>query len=131
VKFFFDNNLPLKLARALNCLVEPDHSVIHLRQRFKENAQDIEWLNELGKEEGWVIISADTSILRNPHEREAWRQSGHPIFAYRHALLNQTLWEQAAKLCHAFPAIIERSRRANPSDIFEISARGKVEGPIR
>jgi hypothetical protein len=131
VKFFFDNNLPLRLAKALNCLVEPDHSVVHLRQRFRPNTQDVEWLRALGREDGWVIISADTSILKNAHEREAWRESGHPIFAYRHGLLNLKLWDQATRLCHVFPEVIERSERAKPYDFFQIPVTGRLKGPFK
>jgi hypothetical protein len=131
VKFFFDNNLPLRLAKALNCLVEPDHSVIHLRQRFEANTPDVVWLKKLGSEEGWVIVSADTSISRNPHEREAWRESGHPIFAYKHALLNLKLWDQTTRLCHVFPEVIERAERAKPNDFFQIPVTGKLKGPLK
>jgi predicted nuclease of predicted toxin-antitoxin system len=98
VRFFCDNNLSPKIAHALHCLAQPDHEVIHLRDRFAANVADVDWLKALANEEGWAIISADTSIARNPHEAEAWRQSGHPIFFFKHALLHLPPWEQAPRL---------------------------------
>ena len=129
MRFFGDNNLSPRIAHALHCLAQPDHEVIHLRDRFPSDIADINWLRTLANEEGWVIISADTSIARNPHEVEAWRQSGHPIFFFKHSLLNQTPWQQASRLCHVFPEIIQKAKRARPGDSFLISVRGKIEGP--
>jgi hypothetical protein len=35
---------------------------------------------ELAGESGWVILSGDVAIGRNPHEVEAWKAAGHTIF---------------------------------------------------
>jgi len=40
VRFFFDNNLAPKLAKSLHALVEPEHEVIHLKEKFKASASD-------------------------------------------------------------------------------------------
>jgi predicted nuclease of predicted toxin-antitoxin system len=68
VKFFFDNNLAAKLAHGINEMVEPDHRVFHLRDKFPPNAEDVVWMQTLAAEEDWVIITADVRISRNPHE---------------------------------------------------------------
>lgn len=75
MRFFFDNNI----SHALNCLVQPQHEVVHLRDRFAPATSDADWMTKLANEMDWVIISADTAISRNPHEVEAWKQAGHPI----------------------------------------------------
>jgi hypothetical protein len=126
VNFFCDNNLSPKIAHALNCLVSPQHKVVHLRDRFAADTTDIEWITALANEDGWVIISADTSIAKNPHEREAWRASGHPVFFYRHNMLNLGLWQQASRLCNVFPDILKLSQKASPGDYFYIPAKGKI-----
>jgi PIN domain-containing protein len=128
VKFFCDNNLSPRIACALNCLAEPGHKVVHLRDRFPLDIADVDWLTALAEEEGWAIISGDSSIARNPHEKEAWQQCGHPMFFCKHALLMQRRWEQAARFCHVFPEIIDRAQRARPPDVFQIPVRGKIEG---
>jgi PIN like domain len=127
VRFFIDNNLSPKLAQALHCLVRPDHEVIHLRERFPQDAHDADWMRTLAQEKGWVIISADTAISRNPHEVEAWKQAGHPIFFVKHSLLQQGFWLLASRLCKLFPDIIRLAERARPGDSFQISATGRIQ----
>jgi predicted nuclease of predicted toxin-antitoxin system len=73
VRFFFDNNLPPKLAKSLHVLVEPDHQVIHLKDRFAANTTDETWMAGLAKEQDWIIVSGDLQIRKNPHEVRAWR----------------------------------------------------------
>lgn len=127
MRFFFDNNLSPKIARALNCLVQPEHEVVHLRERFGPSTSDAEWMRVLAREMDWVIISADTAISRNPHEVQAWMEAGHPIFFFRHSLVHQTFWQQASRLCHVFPEIIRLASRAGPGDSFQIPVRGAIE----
>ena len=40
MRFFFDNNLSIKLAKSLHVLVEPEHEVVHLKDRFAANTKD-------------------------------------------------------------------------------------------
>jgi hypothetical protein len=47
LRFFFDNNLAPKLAKSLHVLVEPDHSVVHLTDRFAANTPDETWMRAL------------------------------------------------------------------------------------
>jgi hypothetical protein len=129
VRFFFDNNISPKIAHTLNCLVQPQHEVIHLRDRFDPATPDTDWMTKLASELDWVIISADTAISRNPHEVEAWKQAGHPIFFFKHSLLHQTFWQQASRLCHVFPDILRLAERATTGDSFQIPVRGAIEGP--
>ena len=51
MKCIFDNNLPPRFARALNELEGPHGiEVIHLRDIFPENIDDITWKNHFSKE---------------------------------------------------------------------------------
>jgi len=62
VKFCFDNNLPPDLAHALSTLSRgesPSIDVIHLRDRFPQDAEDLAWIPALGKEGGWIVVSQD------------------------------------------------------------------------
>ena len=80
MRFFFDNNLPPKLAKSLHVLVEPHHQVVHLKAKFAANATDEAWMLDLAKEQNWVIVSGDLRIRKNPHEIAAWRSAGHTTF---------------------------------------------------
>jgi PIN like domain len=128
VKFFLDNNIAPKIARALNLLLEPDHSAHHLKDQFAPNTPDEVWMTELGRQSGWVILSGDAAISRNPHEVRAWKEAGHPIFFLKHAWTNVHGWESASKLFHRFPEILKLAQKANPGDGFWVPIKGdKIE----
>jgi predicted nuclease of predicted toxin-antitoxin system len=127
VKFFFDNNLAPKLAHALNQMVEPEHRVIHLKDNFPANVEDAVWMRALAKEPGWVIVTADIRIGRNPYEVQAWRQSGHTIFFLKPGWVNLPFWEQANKLTKCFPALIKEAERAEPGSAFIVTVNGKIQ----
>lgn len=129
MKFFVDNNLSHRVASALHCLVQPTHSVVHLRERFPTDTPDVKWMNALAKETGWVILSGDMAISRNPHEVEAWKRAGHPIFFFKYAWVQQVFWEQASRLFHLFPEILKRAAKARTGDSFMVPFKGKIEGP--
>ena len=81
MKFFFDNNLAIKLAHGLDQMVSPNHRVVHLRDEFLPNVEDAVWMNALAKEEDLVIITADAAISRNPHEVKLERSRTHSVFS--------------------------------------------------
>jgi hypothetical protein len=99
VRFFFDNNLPPKLAKSLHVLVEPHHQVVHLKQKFAANATDETWMLDLAKEEDWVIISGDLRIRKNPHEIAAWRSAGHTTFFLKPGWINLPFLDSNVEIC--------------------------------
>lgn len=86
-------------------------------------------MNALAKEKDWIILSADTAISRNPHEVEAWKRAGHPIFFFKYSWVHQLFWKQASRLCHLFPEIIKRAEKAKRGDAFLVPFKGKIEKP--
>ena len=126
MRFFLDNNLSPKIARALDCLTQPKHSV---RDLFAPETPDVTWMQELARQGSWIILSADVAISRNPHEVRAWKEASHPIFFLKDAWRHQHLWEQASRICHVFPSIIEYAERAKPDDAFFVPFKGQIRGP--
>jgi hypothetical protein len=126
LRFFFDNNLAPKLARSLHVLVEPDHSVHHLKNRFAPNTPDETWMRALAGETEWVIISGDVRIGRNPHEVAAWREAGHTTFFLKAGWTNLPFWEQAQKFVKCFPDIITTAERAKRGTMFIVALNGKI-----
>lgn len=127
MRFFVDNNIALKLARGFNEFLKGEHEVVHLRGRFAPDTPDVKWMRDLASEPGWVIISADVRIGKNPHEIEAWKQAGHVIFFLKAGWTNIPFWQQVQKLAKCFPEIIERAQRAKPGDSFQVSVKGQIE----
>ena len=128
MKFFFDNNLAPKIAKGLNGFVSPDHQVIHLKERFSANTNDIDWMRKLAQEEDLIIVTADVRIGKNPQEVEAWKQAGHTIFFLKPGWTDMMFWVQAQKFTKCFPSIIEKARHAERGSSFIVSVNGKIEG---
>jgi len=128
VKFFVDNNIAPRVARALHCLVDKTHSVVHLREYFPANISDIEWMGRLSHEKDWIIITGDRNISRNPQEVLAWKNAGHTTFFLKPGWTNITPWEQASQLCNRFPNIIKLSeKRKRGTWAYEVPLRGTIE----
>ena len=64
MKFFFDNHLAPKLAHGLNQMVEPEHRVVHLKDDFPGNTEDVVWMQALAKEANLVIVTADNMAMQ-------------------------------------------------------------------
>jgi len=111
MRFFLDNCLPPCIARALDELVKDKHNVIHLRDRFPADIKDPQWIGELAKEGGWIIISADTRIPKNPQNKDAWLQSGLTAFFLKKRWTNLKLWDQAWRIVRRWPDIMAISER--------------------
>jgi hypothetical protein len=128
VKFFVDNNISPKVARALNCLVEPQHTVTHLKEKFLANTPDVDWMRKLAEESDWIVVSGDTNISRNPHEVNAWKAAGHTIFFLSPGWTHLERFEQASKLLALFPRITELALKAKRGSAYMVPVRGaKIE----
>jgi hypothetical protein len=122
VKFFFDNHLAPKLARGLNQMVEPKHRVLHLKDRFPGNTEDVVWMQALARETDLVIVTADIRIGRNPHEVLAWKQAGHTIF-----FLKPGIWQDGNR---NFTEILDEQSLFDCADavtLDELQKKGKLD----
>ncbi len=127
MKFFFDNNLAVKIAHGLDQMVRPEHRVVHLRDEFLPNVEDAVWMKALAKEEDLVIVTADVAINRNPHEIRAWKEAGHTLFFLKPGWTDLTFWEQANKFTRCFPEIIKQAMRSERSAAFTVKVNGRIE----
>ena len=127
MKFFFDNNLAVKIAHGLDQMVRPEHRVVHLRDEFLPNVEDAVWMKALAKEEDLVIVTADVAINRNPHEIRAWKEAGHTLFFLKPGWTDLTFWEQANKFTRCFPEIIKQAMRSERSAAFTVKVNCRIE----
>ena len=114
MKFFLDNNISHRLAAALLALeyrVERENWTIkHLRDLFEPQTEDIAWLEALGREGEWIVISGDIRISRNPTERAAWRESGLTAFFFASQYPEKNIWTQVTHFLHWWPEITREAR---------------------
>jgi len=128
VKFFFDNTLPPRLAKALDALVKEDgHTVTHLREKFATDTEDPVWISALAKEGEWIIISGDPRITKGRHEKAAWKESHLTACFLKSGWTNFRLWDQVWRLVKFWPAIVAATADARPGAGFLVNVNGKIE----
>ena len=120
MRYFFDNNLSIHLARAIAALCKPERiEVTHLRDKFPANISDVEWIDALASEQDWVVISQDR-LTRNPLEKEALRRSGLIAFILVKGWSRHREWDIAAQLVRWWPRIMEAAEMVQGGAAFEV-----------
>jgi predicted nuclease of predicted toxin-antitoxin system len=127
MRFFLDNNLAIRHARALNEMVKPEHSFAHLQDIFPADTKDEQWIRQLGAEGDWIVISGDYRIGKSAHERAAWHQSGLTVFFLNKGWTNLPLLQQHSKLALVLDDIVQHAVTAEQGTGFMISVNGKID----
>lgn len=108
MKFLFDNNLPPSLARGVAALSKVDARIteaVALRDKFRANAPDETWMQQLHAEGGWIVISGDQ--FRKSHaERELLRRRSLTVFVLDPQWADHVYWDKAARLILWWPKIV-------------------------
>lgn len=123
MRVLFDNNLPPRLARALNELFAGEHYIIALRDKFAENIDDVDWIRQLGLEGTWVIVSGDRRITRNRAERDAFRNSRLIGFFLAKGLAKAKVTKQAERLLALWENIEKVVGVVQTGAMFELPMR--------
>jgi alpha-ketoglutarate-dependent taurine dioxygenase len=131
MKFFFDNCISHKLAKAIHALVEPEHTVSHLRDHWhqadRQSVSDKEWITNLGREGGWVVVSGDIRIRSRPAERDALRAARLTTFFLADGFATMDKWEQVRWEIDKWPEIVDLAARVATGSTFRVPKRGKIE----
>ena len=124
MKWLVDNNLPPALARALNELSANKFSgleqIIALRDKFSPDTADITWMQTLGQEGDWFILSADQFRKHGDLERKALRQSGLIVFCLGKQWSSHHYWEHSANLLRWWPHIVDQAERLQGGAAFRV-----------
>lgn len=98
MKLLFDNNISPRVPRAINELLASGSQAVPLRARFAANTSDIDWIEAIGAEGGWSVVSGDLRITKNRAERAAWMQTDLIGFFMEPALLKLDPLQQTSRL---------------------------------
>ncbi|MBL8324819.1 MAG: hypothetical protein JNJ89_07660 [Rubrivivax sp.] len=112
MRFFFDNNLSPHIAHAMRELsgtLANVSEVVHLTDRYRRSAPDIEWVRGLDADGPWVVLSVDRFKKCGGAEREALRSSGHTVFLLESQWLKQTFWLQSERMVRWWPQIVAQA----------------------
>lgn len=132
MKFCFDNNLPPQLAHAIAALSRGEEGpveVIHLRDRFREDVEDADWIPQLGSEVGWIVVSQD-GFKKSKAERELMRSGGVSVYVLDPQWAQKPFWLKAERLVHWWPLILQHSRLTSHFAVrvpWRASSKGRFE----
>lgn len=130
MKFFVDNCLPPKAARALNVIAQPRHSFVHIKDHPKltANATDIEWISLLGTEGGWVILTKDSNIMKRPTEKAAFKLAGLSGFFLDKSWSSLDFFLLLSKMSARMPDIIKQAEKHPTGKCFRVRVNSsKIE----
>ena len=124
MRFFLDNCLSPRQAKALNALSEADgHKVVHRMDQFARNTPDEVWIPAIAKQEEWVIVSGDMRIFKSRLLRQVWIEARLTTFFLGKGWMNQEFWEQAWWLVRWWPRIIQQAELVERGAGFEVPAK--------
>ena len=129
MRFFFDENTPLKLVKAIREL-DKDNEVIHCREKWGASTPDKDWMKALGNDGDWIVISNDLNISKQNLEYEAWKESGLTIYFLRKGWNSFHLWEKAWRFVKVWPELIYHGKqnRKKGAQSYQINLHGsKIE----
>lgn len=129
MNFFFDRNVPIRLARMIAGYEFSVVSVEHHDDRFERTTADIDWMQSVAeRSEDWAVLSGDGRILRNPAEQAVLASSGLSFFLLRPGWVNLPVHEQACKLLRVWPKVVDAADGVREPSVFEIPVSApKVE----
>lgn len=120
---FFDENVPPKVAASLQALgsCEARHLVDHL-PRGTPDEQIFQFLAE----RGWLLVTQDYRIKRNPHQRQALLQAGVGAFIFT-GRTDRSKEEMMIFILECLPAMGEFAANTQRPFIMGISDKRKFE----
>ena len=125
MKLFVDNNLPPDLARGLHALFGGTHDVTCHRDKFGVACvADEEWMQALGEDGDWVILSGDLNIARKRPSRELFMRLRLVGFFPRAAVMELPLTLKAARILEVWSTMERIARDVRPG-LFELQRRGQ------
>ncbi|WP_125995719.1 hypothetical protein [Sphingomonas sp. S-NIH.Pt15_0812] len=111
MKLLVDNMLPPRMARGLGELFSDQHEVVHIRDKFQTGSlPDAEWIERLGREGGWCVLSGDRRIATKKPSRELFNRSNLVGFFPLPAVLGLPLHSMTARILMLWPSMNDTAR---------------------
>lgn len=125
MKLLVDNDLPPRLAKALDAIFSPDEEIVSLRQKFgRADLKDEDWIPKLGAEGGWAVLSADMNIAKKRPSRELFVSAGLVGFFFSPSLQKAPLRLQLARVLTIWPQMVSHMK-TTANGVFELPRSGQ------
>lgn len=118
MKFFIDNNLSDQISKGMQGFGE---NVVHLKDLFKEDSPDTEWLSYIGKNRIF-LITRDLRIRWRPGELISLNENN--VGAFFLAGKNRKRCELIQQLVRNWPRIKEFARKTSRPFAFRVPPSG-------
>jgi hypothetical protein len=120
-----DACFPPKLARALEALNQEDCQYHHSSAVFGQDAED-EVIIQGAAARGWILVTQDARMSKNPHQRAAILEAGIGAFAFiGTATAQKSLRKMAAFVLDVADEMIEKASTTRRPFIWGITDRKK------
>ena len=130
MKLLVDNNLAPRLGRGLGALFDGIHEVVHIRDKFGTGSMpDEAWIEALGKEGGWSVLSGDRRIATKRPSRELFLKSNLIGFFPLPAVTRLPLTAMTARVLTIWPVIVTTAG-AMDRGCFEVGIKSSRLRPI-
>lgn len=126
MKFFLDNTFSPREARGLSALFD-EHSFLHLRERWPEDAHDQAWMSELTREGGWCVITHDMALSReHRYLVEAHRRSTNVLVFLTRPWSTMRLPDRFALFVKRFERLSAEVGRSRHGTVLRLTPRGAI-----
>jgi hypothetical protein len=130
VKLLVDNNLAPRLGRGLGTLFDGMHEVVHIKDQFGTGSlPDEVWIEAIGKEGGWCVLSADRRIATKKPSRELFLRSNLIGFFLMPAVTRLPLTALTARILTIWPVLVTTAG-AMDRGCFEVGIKNSRLRPI-
>ncbi|MBE3119564.1 MAG: hypothetical protein IMZ61_08560 [Planctomycetes bacterium] len=124
MKFFFDNNISWRIAKAMACLEENENEVKHLKDIFKTDVIDDVWLEHIGKNE-MLLVSRDKNIRKHRAELNILKKYNVGAFFMIGKKLNK--WQEAKQMIGQWEKMKELALNSRLPFVFMVPQKGRID----
>lgn len=128
MKCIFDENMPPKLAQALNFLEGKNGiEVKHMTEIVVPSTSDEDWIRLLGEDSSNFVITKDNRIKKNQAEILAWKESNLTIIFLQDSWFSLDFWDICWKFLKVWPELKKSIIRSSSRKTMLLHIQGRIE----
>ena len=146
MRIAFDENIPIAMVKVFQTFANEkqirklaENLTIESAKDYTPKATDPDylrkndepWIRRFSQAGGNVIISGNTKMMSEPHERLALVETGMVVIFFENRWNNLRFFPKCAILLHWWPKVIHTAKRAEPPSFWRIPSNWDVDGKLR